>query len=114
MRRLLKALGVLLLTIIVLVLVLFLATDREFRHDRDALISGARIGWPENKVVAHLGEPTFIAHKLEDLDIVTPGWAPIPTRAVTKEVLVYDRMIWRVYVYIDKQNKVEYVLLART
>ena len=64
--------------------------------------------YPGNRlfIMAGAGLPQFLYEE--------GGFKPTPTAPIEKEVLVYTRVVWRIYVYIDRSNRVSAVYLART
>jgi hypothetical protein len=77
------------------------------------LTNGAQIGWSEQKIVSTLGQPDLITTSLTAIYDITE-YAPVPTRKVGSRLLIYQRVTYRMYVYIDKDNKVEFTQLSRT
>jgi hypothetical protein len=78
------------------------------------------IGRPINDLVIALGEPKHVVHagdlKGRTVDYPWKGmnFVPIPTRPVRNRVLLYSKINYAIYVYVDEQNRVEVVLEAAT
>ena len=77
------------------------------------LTNGAQIGWSEQKVISTLGKPDLITTSLTAINDITK-YIPVPTRKVGSRLLIYQRVTYRMYVHVDKDNKVEYTQLSRT
>lgn len=78
------------------------------------LLMGARIGYTESEVIKRLGKPSHVAKSRKEFTGIG-NWEPVPTAPVEKEVLeYYDAPDWKMYVYINRQGKVQKVFLART
>lgn len=76
-------------------------------------MSGVRVGTTRSEVIAAKGQPDHVAHSLKEVQ--APGhYLPIPSRPVEKEVLEYNKFVWRLYVYIGRDDRVTYLHLART
>jgi|GEM_PF-4783640 len=85
---------------------------RDF-NEKDKLTKGAQIGWSEQKVIESLGKPALEVDSLDKV-IDKRSWLPIPTRKVSYKLLAFNLTFWRIYVYIDKDNNVEFTQLSRT
>ncbi len=82
---------------------------------QSTLKAGAHVGWSEQKVIEHLGEPLATVTSLADAPgVYSGGYFPVPTRKVSNKLLVFQKEVCRIYVYIDKDNKVEFTQLSRT
>ena len=81
-------------------------------RSRQRLMSGMRVGMTRSEVIAVKGQPDHVARSLRD--VRTGGWYPAPTKPVEKEVLEYHDFIWKLYVYIGRDDRVTYLHLART
>lgn len=83
-------------------------------YEYHTLTSGAKVGWSRQQVLAHLGKPNHTAETLHEVQSDKGTWSPVPDRPVEKEVLIYVMTDRCLYVYIDKQDRVTYVLYSET
>jgi hypothetical protein len=102
------------LAIGVVVLVVWLTHYRMIEMPRRELVTGARVGMSRSEVVRRLGSPKHVALSLKDLRDVG-SFAPRPTTPVEKEILEYYRgFSWKLYVYVDKSDRVSKVIVSKT
>jgi len=81
-------------------------------RSRQRLMSGMHVGMTRSEVIAVKGQPDHVARSLKDM--WTVNYYPAPSRPVEKEVLQYRDFVWRLYVYIGRDDRVTYLHLART
>jgi hypothetical protein len=80
---------------------------------RRQLMSKVSVGMLRKEVIAGLGPPTSVARSRSDFTR-TNSYTPVPPYPVDREVLEYYSYIWKMYVYIDRRDKVSRVVFART
>lgn len=101
------------LLVMAILVLLFVSTPFIIRErSRRSLVSGMRVGMTRSEVIAVKGQPDHVAHSLKEL--TTGGGYNVPTRPVEKEVLEYHDFVWRLYVYIGRDDRVTYLHLANT
>lgn len=84
---------------------------------RTQLVNSAKVGMSRSEVIAHLGQPDHIARSLKELDPRTYdfNYVPIPTIPVDKEILEYYKgAFWKIYIYINNEDRVTRVEVAKT
>ena len=79
---------------------------------RRSLMSGVHVGMTRAEVIAAKGQPDHVARSLKDM--WTVNYYPAPSRSVEKEVLQYHDFVWKLYVYIGRDDRVTYLHLTNT
>lgn len=108
------------LSIIVILFLLIMASvlynNKIRKNEEYSLRKGAKIGWTKKHVIEKSGKPEYVIKSSEELKDYSEGggWKPVPQREVENEVLIYEQSFVRIYVYIGKDNKVDYIVSART
>lgn len=101
------------------VLALLLAAHFRFKNyfieqPRQHLVQSVKVGMSRSEVTKRLGSPKNVAHSLSEIKN-SSSFFPTPTEAPEKEILeYYGDPYWKIYVYIDHNDNVYKVLLART
>jgi hypothetical protein len=78
------------------------------------------IGRSSRDLIAALGEPKYVVHagdlKGRTVDYPWKGmnFVPIPTHPVRNKVLLYSKINYAIYVYVDEQDRIEAVEEAAT
>jgi len=80
---------------------------------RRALVDGVTVGMTRAEVIRRLGRPENVARSRGEFER-TASYVPVPTRQVEKEVLEYYSFVWKLYVYIDRRDRVTALEVART
>ena len=80
------------------------------------LYDGAEVGRSRSEVVRHLGKPWKVLTTRQDYEYLRNdhGYVPTPPYPMEHEVLVYVDYIWRLYVYVDTNDRVTHVHMCRT
>jgi hypothetical protein len=78
------------------------------------------LGRSEADLISVLGEPTHIisAATLDGRTVDYPwkdmNFIPVPDRRVRNKVLLYSKMNMALYIYVDEQGIIEYIVTAWT
>ena len=74
------------------------------------LAHNARVGWSRSEIIRRLGPPQRTLHSRQQL-VRFDQWHKMPQYPVEKEVLVYLDYPWRLYVYVDRNDRVRHVAI---
>jgi hypothetical protein len=83
-------------------------------------IALSMVGQPEAELLKALGQPRHVvtAATLDGRPVDYPwqgmNFVPIPTLTVHNKVLLYSKLDMAIYVYVNEQDVVEYVVTAGT
>lgn len=99
--------------IIVVPVVMRFGSSLYKEHQRKVLTNGAKIGWTVDHVYKQLGAPANVV-RTRDQFLGADSYDKIPDRQIEKEVLEYNRLFWKLYVYIDDTDHVSAVYLEGT
>jgi hypothetical protein len=83
-------------------------------------IALSMVGQPEAELLKSLGQPRHVvpAATLDGRPVDYPwqgmNFVPIPTLTVHNKVLLYSKLDMAIYVYVNEQDVVEYVVTAGT
>lgn len=90
-----------------------IARERVKSRERNILTAGAKMGWSRQQVIDKLGQPTNVAHSRSEF-YGADAYEEVPSWPIEHEVLEYNRLFWKLYVYIDLRNRVSRTVLVRT
>ncbi|MHB1000417.1 MAG: hypothetical protein ACYC27_14350 [Armatimonadota bacterium] len=82
-------------------------------HQCKVLTNGIKVGWTTDHVYDRLGAPSNVARS-KDQFLGADRYEDVPDEQIEKEVLEYNRLFWKLYVYIDDTDHVSAVYLVGT
>ena len=84
-----------------------------YDYDRWCLLRAAQVGMRRAEVIKRLGPPEHVARSRAEFEL-GGGYDFVPTYPVEKEVLEYYHGIWKIFVYVGRDDRVTRAFVART